>query len=771
MKLVKIFIASLCVFIGTGVPCRGGSPQESNGNGAFAAPLVPPALRVLAARSEAKAEWPALARYAKSEPDHDVKGLAYFVLGYREHQAADDAAAVDDLERAASTGFSLADYAEYYRAAAAAQADEPEVAAHGLANFVGRFPRSALRDQATRLLASSLTEAGRPQEAIPILSAALAQRKQSQLELLLAQAYQKAGELPEAALAFQEIYYRLPTAPEAAAAGTSLKTLQLRLGTSYPGPSEELRSARASGLEKVSYFSSALTEYDALLRDLPASSSATSWRLGRDRCLLGLGRTNEALTDLAAGGWPAGELDAERTLLVVRANSHNRDESGMLAALDQMTRLYPASATTASALDSVSFFFRRQGDWSRASPYDAKLAEEFPDSDLAGKAEWEVAWAAYLGAQTGEAERRLAAYVQRYPSSARIAAALYWLGRVTEGEGRSAEARSLYQVLRDRFGNTYYSLQAAERLKLLGPAASPVARGAGNGSPNGETATAPPPLTAEVAAAISKMSTPPDPPSVCLAAQPGAGERPALTLAALSLPALAEYDLRARLEGAMGSPDEAGLRLALARLQREGEQYDQAILMAKRVVPNYSDYDLSALPAEFWGLLYPEAFWDVVRRNANANGLDPYLVMALIRQESGFDPKAASGKNAHGLMQLLPQTARDLTGGAGRPRHQVASRSLSDPAYNIRIGCRYLSDLIRKFDGSIEKALAAYNAGPDHVEQWQSGHTYSEPAAFVESIPFAETRGYVEVILRDQVVYRRLMTGKPKFKPCGGPGA
>jgi len=721
----------------------------------------------LAARAETKAGWPPLAHYAQSEADRERKGLAYFVLGYREYERGSSAPAIADLERAAVTGFSLVDYAEYYRAATAAQSNQPEVAAEALTNFAGRFPRSPLRDQATRLLTFSLIQAGRPREAIPILTVALQQRKQPPLEYLLAQAYQKAGDLTEAAQAFQDVYYRLPDSPEAAPAATALKGLEAQLGTSYPKPPEELRTTRAAGLEKLSRFSSALAEYEALQRDFPGSASASSWRLGRDRCLLGTGRANEALADLGAGGWPSGDLDAERALLVVRARSHDRDESGMLAALDEMTRLYPTSPATASALDSVSFFFRRQGDWSRATPYDVKLAQEFPNSDLAGKAEWQAAWAAYLGgAQTGDAERRLTAYLQRYPSSSRITAAFYWLGRINEEEGHVAEASSLYQLVRQRFGNSYYALRAAERLKSLGPAAAAGARATGGDTSGAGTAGA---LSPELAAAVSALPALPEPVNVCGAERPVAEERPALILAALDLEALAEHDLRARLEAAMGTPEEAGLRLALARLQRENERYDQATFMARKAVPTYMDYELPALPAELWVLLYPQAFWDLVRRNAYANHLDPYLVMALIRQESGFNPKAASGKNAHGLMQLLPKTARDLTRGGGRKRRAPAG-NLSNPAYNLRVGCRYLSELIQKFNGSVEKALAAYNAGPDRVEQWESGHSYSEPAAFVESIPFAETRSYVEVILRDQVIYRQL-ADKPKFKTCGGPGA
>ena len=755
--------ASLVTLISARTPLGAGKVLERAAvSQSSAVSIVPRELRVLAARSDLKTGWPALAHYARSAGDREVKGLAYFVLGYREYQAADDAAAEDDLARSASTHFSLTDFAQYYRAAAAAEADQPEIAAQTLASFAGRFPRSTLRDEASRLLASSWIDSGRPQDAIPILTRALDVHKQTPLELLLAEAYQRTGKLSEAAVAFQEIYYRFPSAPQAAVAGSALKALQSSLGASYPAPSEELRWARAGGLEKVSQFSAALSEYDALLKDLPGSASVAAWRLGRDRCLLGLGRSSEALADLSSAGWPAGDPDEERNLLLVRANSRIDNQSGMLAALDHLSGAYPSSSSVAAALESVSFFFLRQGDWPGATPYFSKLADQFPGSDLAAKAEWEVAWAAYLAGQADDAKRRFEAYVERYPSSPRVGAALYWLGRLAEDQRHAAEAGAFYRLLQSKLDNNYYSLRAGERLKMLGLSAESAGQGRGSASPvdPARLSEVPP----GILAAALKTPTP-DPANLCPAAEPSADERSALTLADLSLPDLAEHDLRSRLEAAMGSPDEKRLRLALARLQRDRLEYDHATLNAKRALPDYSDYDLPDLPGEFWNLLYPKAFWDLVRRDAYANRLDPYLVMALIRQESGFNPKAVSARNAHGLMQLIPPTAR-VVAREGRGRRRVTRGNLADPSFNLRTGCRYLSEMIREFNGSIEEALAAYNAGPDRVKLWVNARSYPEPAAFVESIPFPETRGYVEVVLRDELIYRELMAGKSKFKPC-----
>ena len=184
-----------------------------------------------------------------------------------------------------------------------------------------------------------------------------------------------------------------------------------------------------------------------------------------------------------------------------------------------------------------------------------------------------------------------------------------------------------------------------------------------------------------------------------------------------------------------------------------------------RAVPEYPEVDFAALPREVWGLLYPRPYWPLVQRYARLNRLDPYLVMGLIRQESGFDPRATSVADARGLMQLLPKTASR----SPRPaRVRAAGRRLYNPVYNVRLGCAYLRDMLKEFDGRVELALAAYNAGDFRVKDWMNKFSSEESAAFIESIPFSVTRVYVQAVLRDTAVYRQLLTTSPVFAPCPG---
>jgi soluble lytic murein transglycosylase len=128
-------------------------------------------------------------------------------------------------------------------------------------------------------------------------------------------------------------------------------------------------------------------------------------------------------------------------------------------------------------------------------------------------------------------------------------------------------------------------------------------------------------------------------------------------------------------------------------------------------------------------------------------------VASLIRQESAFNPNAVSRANALGLMQLMPKTGK-LVAKQEKVRRFSATQ-LFTPATNLQLGTRYFRGMVDKF-GSFEYALAAYNAGSDRVDDWLKLGKYRDPQEFVESIPFTETREYVQAILRNENVYRQL---------------
>src|SRR5574337_1138217 len=145
------------------------------------------------------------------------------------------------------------------------------------------------------------------------------------------------------------------------------------------------------------------------------------------------------------------------------------------------------------------------------------------------------------------------------------------------------------------------------------------------------------------------------------------------------------------------------------------------------------------------------ARWGLIQEQSGRYTLDPYLVVALIREESEFGERVVSFSGAVGLMQLLPATANGLVNNAGQSAEPI---KLDAPPTNIALGTRYLAMMIQEFKGNWAKALAAYNAGPNQVRRWLERSGNHADDEFVEEIPFAETRAYVKRVLGSYYRYR-----------------
>jgi len=601
-----------------------------------------------------------------------------------------------------------------------------------------------LRLQGLELLAEALIDSQKPQEAVQILMGEPSVRQHATLSLLLAKAYEEAGDLSQAARAFQEVYFAFAASSQAKEASEALDSLRSRLGADFPQPTEEIETARVELLFNASLFKEALKGYEVLLSSGPASAHADEWKLGRARCLLRLRRDSEAVEALSVSlASPA--MNAERLALWVEARAREDDSSGALAALSQIQAIDPHSASFESALYSAGNLFFRLGEWQDAGRQYQTLVESFPQGGHTQDAGWRLIWCYYLAGDHDRARQALQERLTLYPRSSHTPAALYWLGRLEEEQADIRDAQALYSLLQNRFAHSFYAVQASFRERKLFtelPADVP---------PPGSTAW-------EVAQQIPPRD--PSPIPSCPSNVTAESLRPVLALQALSLDGLAEQYLKASLAARPALPE---LRFFLSRLEAGQGNASAAISEARKIVPDYPSYEFSELPREMWDLLFPQSYWKLVQRQARANRLDPYLVMGLIRQESAFNARATSSADAHGLMQVLPKTASR----SKRPsRIRSTGARLYNPTYNVRFGCSYLRSLLKDFDGRPEMALAAYNAGDFRVREWLKSNSFRDSSEFLEAIPIRDTRAYVESVLRDAAIYRQLLTGSAKFATC-----
>jgi soluble lytic murein transglycosylase len=224
------------------------------------------------------------------------------------------------------------------------------------------------------------------------------------------------------------------------------------------------------------------------------------------------------------------------------------------------------------------------------------------------------------------------------------------------------------------------------------------------------------------------------------------------------LPDLADSELRFGAKTDTEQPHLLALELARAM-----PSPFHALRIMKSFIADYLSIPFDRAPLRFWQMLFPLPYRDDVVRNASARNLDPYSVAALIRQETEFNPDAHSHANAYGLMQLVPATGRMM--GKQQGITISSTRTLLNPGINIQLGTQYLRSQLDHWGGNWAETLAAYNAGPGRVKEWLTWSDYREPAEFVESIPFTETREYVQAVLRNAEMYRTIYAEKHPAMP------
>jgi soluble lytic murein transglycosylase len=196
--------------------------------------------------------------------------------------------------------------------------------------------------------------------------------------------------------------------------------------------------------------------------------------------------------------------------------------------------------------------------------------------------------------------------------------------------------------------------------------------------------------------------------------------------------------------------------------------YRRGTVLMKRALPQYMSDEGARLPAEALKVIFPLDYWALITKYALANKLDPYLMAALINQESAFDARIKSSAGAIGLMQVMPSTGRQYARKLGLKRYGTAS--LTRPEINVQIGMVCFADALRR-SGDVTRALAGYNAGEARVVRWNAERPGLELDEYIDDIPFSETQTYVKKILGTAEDYRRLYAEGPAGSPAPKPGA
>lgn len=639
-----------------------------------------------------------LAAYAKANAKSENGALALLALAVNDIEGKTAERAIPVLKTLDRRLPKLAGYIALFHAQALFDTGDFKNAA----KVAESAKESAIHTRLTALAAKSLVEAGNPNKALALLRARYGTLEQPAGDMALAAAMEAAGE--EAAGVWTTVYTLYPRVPEA---GAAVRRLGLALG-----PAERLERGRRL---VDSDPAEAQTELRAALATLTGQSRETAF------VKLGVAMHNgrryaAALAHLESQELDDSELDSERLYWGVRSAAGAKEFAAMSRLCERLRRRYNASRWATEAMAAAGDRQLTAEDYAEARAHFAACAATKSDSPLLAYCQWRMAFEAYF-ARKPDAYQKLDAFVERFPNATQTSAALYYLGRLAESQKDEARARAFYSRVATQFANHYYATLARAR---GGVAESPTVL---DFTPDDEM----------------KLSI----------------ERASL-LAAAGLDDYAEREIRfARTRRPAHIT-----ALALAKLTARRGEHDKAMRWIKGTYPGYLTLALDAAPREFWRLTFPLPYREDVEKHARAQGLDPFLIAGLIRQESEFNPKAISRSKAHGLMQVMPPTGRELARKLGiKP---FSTPMLLDPEISLRMGTRHFRDWLAAEKGQIEVTLAAYNAGKTRADRWLARGPYREPSEFVESIPWAQPRDYVQAVMRNADVYRRLYANAPE---------
>jgi soluble lytic murein transglycosylase len=636
--------------------------------------------------------------------------LGNFVKGVRLLEDSNNAAAALPLVSAPALATTpLADYARYYTGLALLELKRYEAADGVFGELAKRAIDGHLPEDAA-LRQAEVREAQQDFKGAVAVYESLVTRKLARPQVAwvrLGLAADKAGQPARSVEALQRVYYDYPTSVEADAAAVELDRQDVEADAAL-APKE---LARAEALYRARRWSHARDSYDAVK---PFVSGVERLRVDvrLAACDVGQGRFREGrdrLVPLLEGA--VAEEASFHHVAAVRGLKL-KDEHVKLARA--FVKRYPASPFADEVLNNLASAFIVDDEDEDADAVFREVVEKYPAGRFAERAYWKAGWWAYRQGRFTDAVALFDRGAAQFPRSDYRPSWLYWSGRASLQAGSVETGVARLRLTATDYHNSYYG-----RLAVKGLASQ---RGAA------------------IASSLQRQ-----PASVSV---PTAQRISLLLAAGLNQEAMSELLYAQRVWG-----DSPQLQATIALTHRRLGNVRAGINAMKRAYPQYLAAGGETLPAEILQVIFPLDYWPLLQKYASQRGLDPYLVAALVAQESNFDPVIISHANAIGLMQVMPATGRGLARKLGvRP---YSTKRLQEAEVNVRLGTQFFADSIRKF-GGVHFALAAYNAGDSRVAAWQRERPGLPQDEFIDDIPFPETQNYVKRILGTAEDYRAL---------------
>jgi soluble lytic murein transglycosylase len=679
--------------------------------------LVPTAHPVLPAESDI---W-----LVPSEADRRARqdGLTAAVERYR---AGDHAAALAALNRVGRQ-HPLADYVEYYKGLAYLRLKQLPQARTALEAVLAREPEGVLA-MAAMLAQGEVAEAdGDHRRAVAIYQRLADEKHLVNEDVLsrLGRAALAASDRKTAAEAYVRIYYEYPLTNAATAAASRLTGLQDQIvRTSYKAD-----IGRAAMLFGARRYADARAAYQELRSHVDGDDRQLA-DLRIAQCDFHLKRyvaAREALRPHLTRG----PHQAEARLFYLSALGELGQHAEYVSRTRDLVKEFPDSSWAEEALNNLGTHYIMIGQDETAAGVFGELYERFPAGNHAQRAAWKYGWWSYRNGDFKTTVDVFESAAATFPRSDYRPSYLYWAARAHGRLGVRTQAEARYRLMYTDYGNSYYGRLAGKQFDVTGI----------------EAAVMPVSYAPPAAAEPSHL--------------PNAARIRLLLAHGLYDDALEELRHAQRQWGT--SP---AIEATIAWAFHQKGELRRAIMLMRRAYPQHLTASGQDLPVEVRQVIFPLVYWDLIRRHSSERKLDPYLVSALVAQESTFEPSARSVANAVGLMQILPATGRRLAQSAGMK--SFSPSMLTRPETNIRLGTLYFSRLVERFGGA-HYALASYNAGENRVVRWRAERPGVDEDEFIDDIPFPETQNYVKRILGTAEDYR-LLYGRDGGRPLSGAG-
>ena len=637
----------------------------------------------------------------------------------------------------------VGDYALWIRGKSLQQIGRHAEAMNVFEQLIKDFPDSLRVRESKILWAQSALQSNQPQN-VPFFVKDLVEKTDADALLAVAESFEAQGNQAQAIAFYRKVYFYGAGTPANLKAEAKLIALAQPL---TPQTAEEIQ-ARADKLYDAKNYAEAAKAYDALAANFPATLTAPT-NLKR---IIAYGNTKN--TTRAQSAFYAISLSAaekqEAYFRLAAAYANNRQWAQARATVEEMRGKFPQGDFVPDALIALGMTARDQKNKADETYFLQTAVTNYPNAVEVAPAQFELAWLAHDGKDFARSSQMLTEHLARYVDrdTTYRGRAGYWAARDSERAGKIGEACALYDAVLYRYAANWYGYLAQQRIANL------KALNKCSAAPNFAADSL-------IGKAVANLKTV----TVAREISTAKEQRRFAKADDLSAVGLFNWAIDELNDAARTAPNSPKVNFAVAKLYRLRGDNTSALLALARSYPDYSQMFPEEMSREEWEIFYPLTNWEQIKSWANHRSLDPFQVAGLIRQESVFNPRAKSGANAYGLMQLLIPTARILARQDGL-EIAVTPETLFQPAVNIELGTAYMRQQLNKF-GRIEYVAVAYNAGPGRVPQWRATLPF-EMDEFVEAIPFKETRGYVQGVIRNAAQYRRLYDDNGNFKPNVG---